>query len=380
MRLFLVCLALVILPQASAAPTDSPVVQFGVEDTLHSQALGGVRTYWVDVPPTLSHDAGRAAPGYPVLYVLDAEWNFSWACQVAQFLADSQQIPGLIVVGVPNVDREKDLAPPLDAESGATPFEKFLSEELAPEIDAKFHPAPYRILAGHSRGGALVVDAFLRRLPLFQAYIAIDPSLWWNDKELVRRAADFSPSADSHTALFLVAADAPPGVDADESMFGLSARLAAELRSHAAPGIRIEAAQLAGEDHSSSRLRGLYDGLRFLFQGYKPQNVLVLNEPALVARHYKELSERLGFQVLPPERLVNNIGDALVAAHENAKAIACLKFNVNNYPTSAYAYNHLAAAYAADGSKELAIQCYEKALELDPHVDFARDALAKLKH
>ena len=69
-----------------------------------------------------------------------------------------------------------------------------------------------------------------------------------------------------------------------------------------------------------------------------------------------QISDRLGFKILPPEGLVSGIGDALLDAHEPDKAVEVIKLNVTNYPTSAYAHRFLAYAYLAAGKKLLAIQ------------------------
>ena len=107
---------------------------------------------------------------------------------------------------------------------------------------------------------------------------------------------------------------------------------------------------------------------------------LVLNTPLLITEHFEQLSSRLGFKMLPPEGLVLEIGgDLMNGAHETNSAIECLKLNVSNYPTSAYAYKaSVANIYLAAGQKELAIKNYKKALELDPNTDGVKDALVKL--
>ena len=133
------------------------------------------------------------------------------------------------------------------------------------------------------------------------------------------------------------------------------------------------------EDHSSSRLVGIYDGLRFLFAGYKPDDFPALDEPALIQSHFAELSEPLGFQIPPPEAFVNKIGGALLEAHETDKAVACFKLNAGNYPASAYVYSHLADAYLATGEKSPARQNHQRALELNPNIDSAKKALEQLR-
>jgi tetratricopeptide (TPR) repeat protein len=99
----------------------------------------------------------------------------------------------------------------------------------------------------------------------------------------------------------------------------------------------------------------------------------------LINEHFEQLSSRLGFKILPLQPLVVDIGyDQWLDAHETNNAIECFKLNVRNYPWSAKAHKHLADIYLAAGKKELAIQNYKKALELDPNTDGVKEALANL--
>ena len=345
---------------------------------MHSKILNQDRAYWVSLPE--SYHAKANSQKYPVLYLLDAEWNFYLVSPVLQFMNQSRQIPEFIVVGVPNIDREHDLTPTHntnDPSSGGGPlFERFLNEELAREIDAKFRTVSYRILVGHSAGGALAAHAFLRQTTGFQGYIAIDPALGWVNQELIRDAEEFVPRANSHAAIFVATASRP--LNETNVMSRAQDLFVSILRTNASPDIRI-GYEVESEDHNSSRLPGLYDGMRFIFEGYKPVDPLVLNTPLLINEHYEQLSSRLGYKILPPERTVHGIGFAVLDAHQTNNAIECLKLNVSNYPRSAHARQDLASAYLAIGEKELAIENYKKALELDPNTDGVKEALAKLE-
>ena len=101
------------------------------------------------------------------------------------------QIPELIVVGVPNTDRTRDLTPTRNASrptggsdpslrgsGGGDAFLAFLRDELIPTVDAAYRTTDYRILVGHSFGGLMSLHAFLSEPALFQAHLAIDPSVF----------------------------------------------------------------------------------------------------------------------------------------------------------------------------------------------------------
>lgn len=379
MQNLLSCLMVFLFAFSSAAQTNAPVVQFGNSYTLHSKILHQDRPYWVCLPSSYQDDTNQT---YPVLYLLDAEWNFYWVCPALQFMEQSRQIPEFIVVGVPNMDREHDLTPARDPNDlpsgGGQSFERFLNEELAPEMNAKYRTVSYRVLMGHSMGGALVADAFLRQTNGFHGYIAIDPSLGWDNQILVHRAKKFIPLANSRAAIFITTARWRDLGLTDHSMTDSQKLFVSILKTNSSPGIRI-GYEVESEDHNSSRLLGLYDGLRFIFNGYHPTNPLVLNTPSLINKHFEQLSSRLGFKILPPEGLVLEIGgDLMDSAHETNNAIECLKLNVSNYPTSAYAYKHLADIYLAAGEKDLAIQNYKRALEFNANTDGVKEVLKKL--
>jgi uncharacterized protein len=383
-RWLLVTVAACLPAFAATAQTNSPLIQFGEAYTLHSKILNEDRPYWVYLPPSYKPTRNHAPQKYPVLYLTDGESSFPWACEVVQFMGDMLQIPELIVVAIPNTDRNRDLTPTHDsgiASSGGGPlFENFLSRELAPEIDSKFRTVPYRILFSHSLGGALAADSFLRQTNGFQACIAVDPALWWDNAILLHRAKEFVPATNSHAAIFIATAnhfgEQPPNL-----IKGDSERFLSVLKAKAAPNLRLGYEYFEAEDHASSRLPGLRDGLRFIFEDYKPEN---FGDPGLddapsVENHFKELSERLGFEMTPPEAYVDKIGSWMLDAHQTDKAIGLFQLNVANYPAAASDYAHLAEAYVAKGEKDLAIKNYEKAAELNPRMGSAKRALEKLQ-
>ena len=144
-------------------------------------------------PLFISKPAGyeQGTERYPVLYLLDGETHFHHATGIARFLAESGRIPALLVVGVASTNRNRDLTPPSQAGNdlrfspgggGADAFLRFLSEELIPYVEANYRTRSYRILVGHSFGGLFAVYALTTRPRVFNAYIAISPSLHWNNQ------------------------------------------------------------------------------------------------------------------------------------------------------------------------------------------------------
>ena len=98
---------------------------------------------------------------------------------------------------------------------GGEAFMKFIGDELAPHIDSLYPTMPYRMLIGHSLGGITVINTLLHHTALFRGYIAIDPSMWWDQQKLLHEAAGaFKTPSYKGTSIFLAMANTlPPDLD-----------------------------------------------------------------------------------------------------------------------------------------------------------------------
>ncbi len=173
----------------------------GKKAVLFSSVLQEERSYWIHLPECYDADAGQ---GYPVVYLLDGDSFFHSLVGIGRTLASGKgkYLPPCIIVGVLNTDRTRDLTPTASAAgrdgkiaAGAIPrgggseaFGKFLTEELRAVIDSAYHTNGWNMLIGHSYAGLFTLDTFLRHTDLFDTYLAIDPSLWWDQGRLVREA------------------------------------------------------------------------------------------------------------------------------------------------------------------------------------------------
>jgi predicted alpha/beta superfamily hydrolase len=57
-------------------------------------------------------------------------------------------------------------------------------------IDKNYKTEPYKIFAGHSFGGISAINCMLTHPDMFNAYIAISPSLWWANEYLLKMTAE----------------------------------------------------------------------------------------------------------------------------------------------------------------------------------------------
>jgi len=330
--------------------------------------------------------------------LLDGDALFHTATGVVEFMSrnGNDQIPELIIVAIPNSNRNRDLTPThslinqigkestsLASSGGGDAFLRFLQDELVPRIDASYRTLPYRILAGHSLGGLLAIHALLSAPATFRGVLAMDPSLWWDNQIVIRKEKEFLAKAkDLHNSVFISVANTPQigsfnNPKLNEEAVRMFARLL-ELNSH---GARSELKYFAAEDHGSVPLLSLYDGLLFIFDGYRPVWASFLEQPSTITSHFKNVSERVGVELLPPEQLVNSMGYSLLyELREVDKAIGLFKLNVLLYPKSFSAYDSLAESYLVQGYKALATESYKRSLELNPGNQKAKDKLQKLRN
>lgn len=191
-----VALSAACAPLAAQAPVADHIPSY---DSLvvRSRALGEARRVNVHTPA-----AYDAAPGarFPVLYMPDGgiDEDFPHVVNTVDSLIALGAIRPVIVVGVPNTERRRDLTGPTRVASdsavaphvgGSEAFRRFFVAELRPIIDARYRTTAERGIVGESLAGLFIVETFLRDPGAFQHYVAFDPSLWWNHGSLVDSAA-----------------------------------------------------------------------------------------------------------------------------------------------------------------------------------------------
>jgi predicted alpha/beta superfamily hydrolase len=354
-----------VLLMSVAASAQAPIIYDAPERlVIKSQVLGEERTVLIRTPAAYARSTER----FPVLYMTDGDAHIQHTSGTISFLARNARMPEMIVVGITNTDRTRDLTPthveqpnaPFPTSGGADKFLKFIETELIPLIESKYRTQPYRVLAGHSLGGLFAVHTMLTRPELFNSYIAVSPSLQWDNFALIGRAREFFNARKEMNRTLFTSLGNEPGDIGDA--FGQFRDL---LGKQQVKGFVWEAVRYEDEDHGSVVLRSHYAGLRKVFDGWQfprdPATGAVVGGLKGVEEHYRRLSERLGFPVLVSEALMNQVGYQLMNQGSMEDAIAAFKLNVERYPRSANVYDSLGEAYERSGRFELALTNYEKA-------------------
>lgn len=333
---------------------------------IKSEVLGEERVILVQTPAGYAN--GKQS--YPVLYMTDGATHLAHTAATVEFLARAGRMPEVIIVAITNTDRTRDLTPTnagmtredgslakLPTSGGADKFLKFIETEVIPKIESSYRVQPYRVFSGHSFGGLFALHALLTRPEMFNAFIAVSPTMHWDNHLLSRKAeAFFKERKELNRTLYLTLAN-----EGGEAKVGFE-RFKAILAKNAPKGFSFGSALMEDEDHGSVVMPTHYAGLRKVFEGWQlTGNVASVDQ---VETHYKKLSARFGYTVLPPEAMMNLFGYQLVALGKMDEAVAVFKLNVKNYPESANVYDSLAEFYEKTGKLDLAKPNYAKAVEL----------------
>jgi predicted alpha/beta superfamily hydrolase len=367
-------------------------ITIGTVDTVYSKILNEKRTILVHVPD------GDKTQRYPVLYILDGEDHFQSAVAIVEQI--SGIIPNMVIIGITNTDRERDLTPThvnpdryvnageAKHTGGGEKFINFIEKELIPYVDSHYPTTSYRTFSGHSLGGLAVINAFINHTSLFNAYIAIDPSLWWEGERWIKKYETELPQHNfSNKALFLgVANNIPAGMD---TVSILSDTTGAALVTHALlpfvhwlqheklNGLRWGYKFYPNEWHGSVELNAEYDALRYLFKFYHldMNNIRAhpeLNADSLLNAHFDEVSTKFGYKVLPTEDLVNQLAYDCMSRNKMDVAYKLFKRNIDNHPDSANAFDSIGEYYVNQGDKQKAIDSFRKSLSLQETEDTRR--------
>lgn len=368
---------LVISLQAHARPSGTPIT-IGEQLTIDSSVLGEERTILVGLPAGYDLDDKQ----YPVLYVLDGSDHFHYTTGITQFLASNQFIPEMIVVAINNTDRTRDLTPPsqepmdqqfMPTHGGADNFQQFFAEDLIPWVEQNYRTHPYRVLIGHSFGGLFAIHTLTTRADLFNAYIAISPSLQWNAQRLVEQAEQFfSETPELPVSLYMTVGDE------GGQLLGGTRKLAGVLDSATPKDFLWQFDHMPRETHGTVPHRSTYQGLEFVFANWvlrNPEQVYKQYGLAAIEQFHEFGDQRYGTnRGIPPMtfgyllgtmREEGNLDDLVVLmSHPSAMDNAASSF-----------HSFVGDALRENNDEDQSVRFYRQALQLNPGNVQARAAL-----
>lgn len=385
MKTFFYSVALFMLTFWIQAQENSPFTT-GFEETISSKILGQQRKVWIHIPNSNGGNKIKDRGNYPVIYLLDGSENFNTVVSITEHMAESNLCPPMIVVGILHQNRLVDLTTGTDKElpdvvGGGEKFMSYVEKELIPYMDANYPTTSYKTFIGHSLGGLTVMNTFLHNPKLFNSYVSLDASLWWDNQKVVKEAKTILPTQNykGKTLYMAMANRLEKDVDTvsvQKDTSGTTGLIRSNLAfikeqsKNKKNQLRFKYKFYEDDNHPSVRLIGEYDALRFIFEFYKLKIYdSELKNPdfkldSLLVAHYKNVSENMGYIVKPGENQINNLGYQMMGAKQLTKAETLFKLNTTNYPDSANCYDSLGDLYLEKGDKTKAIETFKKALTL----------------
>lgn len=236
-RTLTLCAILILGLAAAGSPATDPVLPHQTF-TIDSKLLGETRRINVYSPPGYEKSNSR----YPVLYMPDGglDEDFPHVTSDIDAAIRAGEMRPVIVVGIENTERRRDMTGPTEVESdrkiavhvgGSATFRAFIRDELMPVIRKRFRGNGETAIVGESLAGLFIVETFFENPKMFDTYIALSPSLWWNDQAIVRSAGKWLRSRPKLKAtLYLASAGDDDRGDAVKAM-------AAVLRADAPKGL-----------------------------------------------------------------------------------------------------------------------------------------------
>ncbi len=206
---FIVCALALNSSVAASSDNNNPPYVIGQTHTLQSQVLNEVRQLNIMLPEGYADNPQQR---YPVIYLLDGgqHEDFTHIAGAVQYASFSwvQRLPPSILVGIANTDRKRDMtfkASPKfiwpkwlhgysDAyklAGGSSNFIAYLEQEVQPYVQANFRVSQEKTLIGQSLAGLLATEILLKKPQLFNNYVIMSPSMWWDNQSLLRAAPDY---------------------------------------------------------------------------------------------------------------------------------------------------------------------------------------------
>lgn len=373
-----------------------------ITDSIYSKTLKSYRHFWVRLPDNYNP---KSKAIYPVIYLLDG-FSLRENLEIVYNNYWGHYLPHIVLVGISNrTDRTRDLTTSkIESRRGSTfnyetggaeLFTSFIENELIPEIDKNYPTTKFRTLIGHSYAGLFTINMLLNHSHVFNNYIAIDPSLDWDNQKLLIEAKKKLKTKDfKGKGLFVALAaeqlhmsDETVTIDnlsQNDSEFTLFSRSIADFCHTASVTTKLNGLKfdwkIYPEDlHGTVPLPAMKDGLVSLFKWYQFISPQKYNNPETPIEELKVLLNRqkdiylqnFGYAVPPMvEELFVAYGQMYFQTEQVDKAKLFLTQAMEYYPNGTMAYEAFAEYYEAADNIEQAIKYLNFAYNISGNSQF----------
>jgi len=352
--------------KAQSGSEEGFLFEVGKVDSVYSTVLKEQRQFWIHLP-----NQGNLIKGqqYPVIYLLDGGVHLGGLAMVQEYY-NFFRLPEMIVVGISNrIHRTRDLTPTViesrngmmaDESGGSEAFTSFIADELIPFIDSKYPTTIHRTLIGHSYGGLFAVNTLVYHPELFTNYVAIDPSLDWDDQRWMEGALTTAATQNfAGKGLHVSMANeivrfsdqlTIDNVSSDTTEFSLGVRstlqFVNQLEQDPPQGLHFGWKFYEEDIHGSIPLVGMRDGLVFLYDFWRLKTPSLYNDPntstakivSLIRAQSEAQTAGMGYASPMVEELLDMLGHMSMDSNQTEKARAVFEISSEYYPESESAH------------------------------------------
>ena len=262
--------------QTSDSRQSKPLI-IGNIDKIHSTILKEDRTLNIYLPEDYYENDTLT---YPVIYVLDGSLNedFLHIAGIVQYNTFSwiNRIPKSIVVGIANVDRKRDFTSVTKFEidkkhaptgGGSAKFIEFIEKELQPYILKKYKSRNDNTIVGQSLAGLLATEILFTKPHLFNKYIIVSPSLWWNDGALLKTNPEIlSEKFNQPISIYIGVGKEGLTPGLDSHIMEVDANLLADkIKQSKSKTVKVYFDYLPSEDHATVTHPAVFNAFRILY-------------------------------------------------------------------------------------------------------------------
>lgn len=335
--------------------------------TVESVILGEQRQIYVQLPVGYDLSDDR----YPVLFAMDGEWLFDLASAHARYYSfdevTDETMPRMIIVGVPNTDRDKNYTPTPNSGNelefptagSADVFLEFLERELVPMLERRYRTEPARTIVGWSFSGLFCAYAAVEKPELFNAHLCISPAVWWDNDLVYEKMKDARFDLPKRMVLTLGSGESGGLV------YESSKRLLKLMQENPSIGISVGHFEIADVGHTWGVAAAMDKGLQNLFSGYIAPQSVINGGIASIDNYYERLSDLWGYSVRPPNKVLHAASYQEWQAGNHDAAIAILVAARTNDPNYSSTQKLLGMFYEAAGDAENALHAYSGAIRVE---------------
>jgi predicted alpha/beta superfamily hydrolase len=343
-----------------AAQQDGEPVSIGTYRVIHSKILDEDRTLLVHLPRGYE----QASVSYPVVYMLygnHVTTYFGVSAAAVDALGSSGRTPELILVGLTNTDRYRDLLPEADGKpTGIVDFTRFIREELFPYVEKNYRTKPYRILIGPQAAANFSLFNMMNDPGMFNAFIIENPFRWrgGRDKMMDMASTFFRDRGEFRRFLHIAYRDQD---ELEKEGLPFLKKFAETSEKAGCEGFRLKLDYLADDDFISP-LR-IKEGLKELFIDYPfPQDLEVKSLDDILS-YYKELSDEYGFNLDVPQHVLTMQSDSLMQKGKTDEMLSVLRYMLEKNPSSGNALWRLGNHHERTGDLGKAVEYYERMIK-----------------